>query len=63
MIVKRFEEADKCPVEKVGWELAAALFLTPEASRAFPSFWNDDEWAVKLIGDKGKTIGYWRREP
>lgn len=65
MIVKRAEQASKCSVEQVSWELAAALFLTPEAARATPSFWGtrEGERTIKLMDEKGKPIGYWRREP
>jgi hypothetical protein len=66
MIVKRADQASRFPTEKINWGIAAALFLTPEASRAVHSpIWgtNLSERAVKLIDSKGRTIGYWRREP
>jgi hypothetical protein len=68
MIVKHAEEATKCPVEKLSWELAAALFLSPEAGCVRPSFAgtaNEKNGlrVIKLLDPMGRKIGYWRREP
>jgi hypothetical protein len=68
MIVKRAEQATKCLNEQISWEIAAALFSTPQASRAASSLMGmtgkgDKVRTIELLDSKDKRIGYWRREP